>query len=209
MNLFTGDLHNVVAQIFASVEENTYCQIVKEMAVDTDFYKVQDQYHGGNGINFNFKANNRFSLISKSKGVMYLATMPHTGLKEYYQDYEFIDKEDDLVGNCMAEIQAARTIKIIDLAALAPLLKTALGDLMGPKTVYADTQLLAEVLSNYADGMEYLSRHTGKPCIALWSDAVDGNGMLKNLSVTPLTEYCHNGMSAEQILKSQLNYLVI
>ena len=207
MNLFTGDLHNVVAQIFASAE-NTYCQIVKEMVVDTDFYKVQDQYHGGNGIYFNIDAKNRFSLTSKSKGVMYLATTPHTALKEYYQDYEFIDTEEDLDLNCMAEIQAARTIKIIDLAALAPLLKTALGDLMGPRTVYADTQLLAEVLSNYADGMEYLSRHTGKPCIALWSGTADGNGMLKNLSVTPLTEYRHNGMSAKQILKSQLNYKV-
>lgn len=207
MNLFTEDLHNVVAKIFASAE-NTYCQIVKEMAADTDFYKVQDKYHGGNGINFNLKANNRFSLISKSKGVMYLATTPHTGLKEFYQEYDFIDTEDDLEINCMAEIQAARTIKIIDLAALAPLLKTPLGDLMGPKAVYADTALLAEVLSNYADGMEYLSRHTGKPCIVLWSDAVDGNGMLKNLSVTPLAEYSQNGMSAEKILKSQLNYKV-
>lgn len=207
MTLFTGDLHNVVAQIFASAE-NTYCQFVKEMVVDTDFYKVQDQYHGGNGINFNFKAENRFSLASKSKGVMYLATTPHTGLKEYYQDYEFIDTEEDLELNCMAEIQAARTIKIIDLADLALLLKTALGDLMGPKAVYADTQLLAEVLSNYADGMEYLSRYTGKPCIALWSDAADGNGMLKNISVTPLTEYSHNGISAKQILKSKLNYNV-
>lgn len=207
MNLFTGDLHNVVAQIFASAE-NTYCQIVKEMVVDTDFYKVQDQYHGGNGIYFNIDAKNRFSLTSKSKGVMYLATTPHTALKEYYQDYVFIDTEEDLELNCMAEIQAARTIKIIDLAALAPLLKTALGDLMGPRTVYADTQLLAEVLSNYADGMEYLSRHTGKPCIALWSGSADGNGILKNLSVTPLAEYRHNGMSAKQILKSQLNYKV-
>ncbi|EGT0669068.1 RES family NAD+ phosphorylase (plasmid) [Citrobacter freundii] len=207
MTLFKEDLHNVVAQIFARVD-NTYCQIVKEMAVDTVFYKVQDQYHGGNGINFNLKANNRFSLISKSKGVMYLATTPHTGLKEYYQEYEFIDIEEDLELNCMAEIQAARTIKIIDLAVLAPLLKVALGDLMGPKAVYEDTQLLAEVLSNYADGMEYLSRHTGKPCIALWSDAVDGNGMLENLSVKPLSEYSYNGMSAELILKYQLNYKI-
>lgn len=207
MNLFTEDLHNVVSQIFASAE-NTYCQIVKDMAADTDFYKVQDQYHGGNGINFNFKAANRFSLTSKSKGVMYLATTPHTGLKEFYQEYEFIDTEDDLCINCMAVIQAARTIKIVDLAALAPLLKTALGDLMGPQTVYADTQKLADVLSKYADGMEYLSRHTGKPCIALWSDAVDGNGMLKNHSVTPLIEYTHNGMSAQQMLKSQLNYKI-
>ena len=207
MNLFTEDLHNVVASILASVD-NTYCQIFKDMAVDTVFYKVQDQYHGGNGIHFNVNAKNRFSLISKSKGVMYLATTPDTGLKEYYQDYEFIDMEGDLELNCMAEIQAARTIKIIDLAVLAPLLKVALGDLMGSRAVYPDTQLLAEVLSNYADGMEYLSRHTGKPCIVLWSDAVDGNGMLENLSVTPLSEYSHNGMSAEHILKYQLNYQI-
>lgn len=207
MNLFTEDLHNVVTKILANVK-NSDSEIFKELTIEPDFYKVQDQYYGGNGIHFNFHSETRFSLSSKSKGVMYLATTPHTGLKEFYQDAEFIDTED-LERNCMAEIQAAHTIKIIDLAALAPIMKIPVGDLMGPKAVYQDTQLLAEVLSNYADGMEYLSRHTGKPCIVLWSSAVDGNGILKNLSVTPLSQYNHNGRNAQKILKSQLGIYIV
>lgn len=138
MNLFTEDLHNVVTKILANVK-NSDSEIFKELTIEPDFYKVQDQYYGGNGIHFNFHSETRFSLSSKSKGVMYLA----------------------------------------------------------------------EVLSNYADGMEYLSRHTGKPCIVLWSSAVDGNGILKNLSVTPLSQYNHNGRNAQKILKSQLGIYIV
>lgn len=202
MNQFTEDLHNVVARILADTEISD-SEIFKELTIEPDFYKVQDQYYGGNGIHFNFSSETRFSLRNKTKGVMYLATTAFTGLKEFYQDAPFIET-DDLEQNCMAVIQAARTIKIIDLAALAPHLKTPLGYLMGSKAVYGDTQWLAEVLSHYADGIEYLSQHTGKTCIALWSDTVDGNGMLKNISVTPLSQFSINGKSTQAILKSRL-----
>ncbi|MCJ5287454.1 hypothetical protein [Klebsiella variicola] len=67
----------------------------------------------------------------------------------------------------------------------------------------------AEVLSHYADGIEYLSQHTGKTCIALWSDTVDGNGMLKNISVTPLIQFSLNGQSTQAILKSKLGILTL
>lgn len=203
MNLFTEDLHNVVAQILAGVQISD-SDIYKELAIEHDFYKVQDQYYSGNGIYFNSESETRFSLRNKSKGVMYLATTAFTGLKEFYQDDEYVETTD-LDKNCMAVIQAARTIKIIDLAALAPHLRTPLGHLMGSKAVYGDTQLLAEVLSQYADGIEYLSQHTGKPCIALWSDAAQGNGMLKNTSVTPLSQYSLDGKSTQTILKSKLS----
>lgn len=207
MAIITGDLHHVVAHAFSNAKIDNI-QLINEMGFDTDFYKVQVESFGENGIYFNRISENRFSIRNKTKGVMYLATTPHTALKEYYQGEAFVDTED-FEKNCMAVIQAARTIRIIDLAALAPLLNIPVGDLMGPKVVYGETQLLAEVLSGYADGMEYLSRHTGKPCIALWSDAVDGNGMLKNSSVTPLSQYSHNGKSAKQILKSQLNIRIL
>ena len=80
---------------------------------------------------------------------------------------------------------------------------------MGSKAVYEDTHWLADVLSLYADGIEYLSQHTGKTCIALWSDAVDGNGMLKNISVTPLIQFSLNGQSTQAILKSKLGILTL
>ena len=207
MNQFTEDLHNVVAQILAG-EEISDSEIFKELTIEPNFFKVQDQYYGGNGIYFNSESETRFSLRNKSKGVMYLATTAFTGLKEFYQDAEFVEKYD-LDNNCMAVIQAARTIKIIDLAALAPHLKTPLGYLMSSKAVYGDTQWLAEVLSHYADGIEYLSQHTGKTCIALWSHTVGGNGMLKNISVTPLSKFSHNGKSTQAILKSKLGILTL
>lgn len=207
MNQFTEDLHNVVAQILAG-EEISDSEIFKELTIEPNFFKVQDQYYGGNGIYFNSESETRFSLRNKSKGVMYSATTAFTGLKEFYQDAEFVEKYD-LDNNCMAVIQAARTIKIIDLAALAPHLKTPLGYLMSSKAVYGDTQWLAEVLSHYADGIEYLSQHTGKTCIALWSDTVGGNGMLKNISVTPLSKFSHNGKSTQAILKSKLGILTL
>lgn len=203
MYLFTEDLRNVVAQIIADTEISD-SDIFKKLAIEHDFYKVQDQYYSGNGIHFNSKSETRFSLRNKSKGVMYLATTAFTGLKEFYQDADFVATKD-LENNCMAVIQAARTINIIDLAALAPHLKTTLGSLMGSNAVYEDTQWLAEVLSQYADGIEYLSQHTGNPCIALWSDVPQGNGMLKNISVTPLSKFSLDGKSTQTILKSKLS----
>lgn len=40
----------------------------------------------------------------------------------------------------------------------------------------------------------------------LWFDAVDGIGMLKNLSVTLLTEYSHKEISTQQFLTLLKNY---
>jgi hypothetical protein len=54
MTLFKEDLHNVVAQILAGAEISD-SDIFKELAIEHDFYKVQDQYYGGNGIHFNAK----------------------------------------------------------------------------------------------------------------------------------------------------------
>ena len=56
-----------------------------------------------------------------------------------------------------------------------------------------------------ADGVEYLSRHTGKPCLAIWSDKEDGDGILSTASVTPLSQYEHRGRTARQILKADCN----
>jgi hypothetical protein len=207
MDIITGDLREKVAQIIAN-EKAGNCYVTKHMAAVSDFYKVQDEYYGGNGTFFNSKAVNRFSLKDKSKGVMYVAMTPHTALKEVFKDDEVIGKQD-FNENCMAIIQAEREIKLFDLTALAPLLKIPVGDLMGPETVYEDTQFLAQVLSEFADGIEYLSRHTGKPCIALWSGYEDGGEMLKTVSVTPLCDYSHDGKSCKQILKSQLGIHVM
>lgn len=68
---------------------------------------------------------------------------------------------------------------------------------------------LATALASHADGLEYLSRYTGKPCIVLWSDRVEGNGALSTDSVIPLCQYKHNGRTAKQILEYQLGIRIV
>lgn len=80
---------------------------------------------------------------------MYLVTTAHTGLKEFYQEYEFIDAKGDLDIKFMTENLTPRTIKINDLAALTPLLIAALGAKRCVR-VSAD----AEGLSNYVEGRD-------------------------------------------------------
>ncbi|MDK1356170.1 RES domain-containing protein [Cronobacter dublinensis] len=202
----TEDLHERLKEIIAC-EEKGDCKVRIDLPHST-FYKMQDGSYGGNGVYFNKKSSTRFSLKDKSKGVIYLALTPHTALKEFFQDEEVIARQD-FEQNCMAELTATRSLTVFDVSALALQLKIPVGDLMGPKEpVYPFTQLLAQVLSPYADGMIYLSRHTGKTCIVLWSDSVDGGGCLDTTSVTSLNNYSHNGKSAKQILKSELAILV-
>lgn len=93
----------------------------------------------------------------------------------------------------MAEITTERPLKVFDLTRLGPHLRQPVGDLMAPKATYPLTQELATEMAQHADGVEYLSRHTGKPCLALWSDKVDGDGILPTASVTPLSQYEHRG----------------
>jgi hypothetical protein len=110
MNQFTEDLHNVVAQIFG--REISSDEIFKELTIEPDFYKVQDQYYGGNGIYFNSESETRFYCVA-IKGVLYR----HHGIyraERVLSGCPLVETED-LEKNC-AVIQAARTIKIIDLA---------------------------------------------------------------------------------------------
>ena len=76
---------------------------------------------------------------------------------------------------------------------------------MAPKTTNPLTQELAKEMAHHADGVEYLSRRTGKPCLAIWSDKEDGDGILLTASVTPLSQYEHRGRTARQILKADCN----
>lgn len=49
MSIITGDRHNIVTQIFSDANIS-HIQLVKEMDIDTDIYKMQIEYFGGNGI---------------------------------------------------------------------------------------------------------------------------------------------------------------
>lgn len=200
---FEGDLHDRIKKIM-DLEDQGDIQVTKVIPEGTGYYKLQDEYHDGNGVFFNPNSNNRFSLSDKSKGPMYLADSPHTACSEFFQDEEFIDRSDFEV-NCMAEITTKKPLKVFDETRLAPHLNLAVGDLMGTKAVYPFTQELAKELSQHADGLEYLSRHTGKPCVVLWSDKVDGDDIVSTESVTPLHQYKHQGKTAKQILKSECN----
>lgn len=200
---YEGDLREKVNNLM-DLEKEGEIQVTKVIEAGNTYYKMQDSYYDGNGVFFNQKSENRFSLSDKSKGPQYLAESPHTACHEFYQEEEFIDRSD-FETNCMAEIKVERDLRVFDETMLAPHLKIAVGDLMGPKTAYPVTQRLATELSQHADGLEYLSRHTGKPCVVLWSDHENGDGILSTLTVTPLKDYSHNGKTGKNILKSQCN----
>ncbi|QXX85217.1 RES family NAD+ phosphorylase (plasmid) [Providencia sp. R33] len=204
---YEGNLNEKINEL-VSAEGRGELQVRKAIAENCEYFKVQAESYGGNGVHFNKTSTNRFSLSDHAKGVMYIADSPHTALNEFYQEDKFID-QSDFTNNCIAEIQIARPIVVFEETALAPHIGVPVGDLMGPKTVYNVTQQLAKELSKHADGLEYLSRHTGNKCVVLWSVQEDGNGMVTSKSVTPLKEYSHKGKTAKEILKSQLNIKVV
>lgn len=204
---FEGDLHERLIEII-NLEQAGKIQVRKDLAIGSTYFKLQPEYYNGNGIFFNPESENRFSLSDKSKWPMYLADSPHTALSESHQGESFIDRSD-FETNCMAEISTVKSLRVFDATRLAPHLRLTVGDLMGPKAVYSFTQELAKELSKYADGLEYLSRHTGKTCVVLWSDVVDGGGILSTVSVTPLNQYEYQGKSAKQILKAECNIQVV
>lgn len=192
-----------------SAQHHNKLIIMKIVSPGTVYYKLQAQEYGGNGVYYNTDSNTRFSLSDRSRGVQYLAASPHTACQEFYQQEKFIG-QNDYITNCMAEIRVMHHLRVFDETLLAPHLGIAVGDLMAPKkTAYAYTQRLATALASYADGLEYLSRYTGKPCIVLWSDRVEGNGALSTDSVIPLCHYKHNGRTAKHILKYQLGIRIV
>lgn len=196
-------LHDRLKEIMG-LEAQGELRVTKLISVGAGYYKLQDQHYGGNGVFFNPNSENRFSLFDKSKWPIYLAESPHTAFSEFYQDEEFIDYSD-FTTNCMVEISVQKPLKVFDETRLAPHLRISVGDLMGPRSVYIFTQKLSKVLAEHADGLEYLSRHNGQPCVVLWSDKLDGGGILLTTSVTRLNQYEHQGKTARQILKSECN----
>lgn len=192
-----------------SAQLNNKLIVMKLILPGTVYYKLQAQEYGGKGVYYNPDSNTRFSLSDRSKGVQYLAESPHTACQEFYQQEKFIGY-NDYITNCMAEIRVMRHVCVFDETLLAPHLGIAVGDLMAPKkTAYAYTQRLATALASYADGLEYLPRYTGKPCVVLWSNCVEGNGTLSTDSVIPLCHYKQNGRTAKEILKYQLGICIV
>lgn len=192
-------------QILA-LEKQGKLKLTKVIKAGTVYFKVQDDFHEGNGIYFSSGAESRFSLFDKSKGTMYLAESPHTGLHEYFQDAKdedgsFLDRSD-LESGCMAEIEIKKDLRILNISQLAPHLDVPVAELMVNKTIYPLTQQLAQKLSKHFDGMEYLSRQNGERCLVLWSDN-QGEDILFNKSVTRLVDYQYESSSARDILKQQ------
>ena len=203
---YEGDLNEEVNNLM-DLEVKGEIQLTKLIKAGTTYYKMQRGYYDGNGVFFHQTSENRFSLSDKSKGVQYLAESPHTACHELYQEEKFIDRSD-FERDCMAEINIERDLRVFDATMLATHLNIAVGDLMGPKTAYLVTQRLATALSKHADGLEYLSRYTGKPCVVLWSNHENGNGILSTLCVKLLKDYTYNGKTGKNILKSQCSIQV-
>lgn len=92
--------------------------------------------------------------------------MTETACNEFFQDEAFIDR-CGFEAICMAEITQERPLTVFDLIRLAPHLGLPVGDLIAPKATYPFTQELAKEMAQHADGVEYLSRHTNKQCLAI------------------------------------------
>ncbi|MCF9047373.1 RES family NAD+ phosphorylase [Acinetobacter nectaris] len=187
-------------------EEQGLLVLTKIIKSGTVYFKVQDDFHEGNGIYFSSEAESRFSVFDKSKGTMYLAESPHTGLHEYFQDAKdeeggFLDSSD-LESSCMAEIEIKKDLRVLNVSQISPHINVPVAELMVDKTIYSQTQKLAEKLSKKFDGMEYVSRQNGERCLVLWSDN-QGNGILSNKSVTHLVEYEHESVSAREMLQKK------
>ncbi|WP_213993488.1 RES domain-containing protein [Sodalis sp. dw_96] len=179
-------------------------KIVKTYSASTDYYRLQDNFYGGNGVFFNKdpKRESRYAIPDRRKGAFYVTAMPITACAEMYKGENFIDLED-YNKNCMAIVTAVRELSIIDLTALAPLLHVSLGELMGDN--YRNTQALAAVLSKHVDGLEYLSRMTGQCCTVFWCEDISGEGLVATKSVTRLSDFQHDGVSARNMLRDQLD----
>lgn len=200
---YEGGQHDRLKEVM-HLEDQCEIQVTKTIPTGTVYFKLQAEYHDGNGVYFNPRSDNRFSLSDKSKWPMYVADSPHTACSEFFQDEEFIDRSD-FETSCMAEITTERQLKVFDLTRLAPHLRLPVGDLMAPKATYPLTQELAKDMAQHADGVEYLSRHTGKVCLAIWLDKEDRDGILSTASVTPLSQYEHRWRTARMILKADCN----
>ncbi|SDY89984.1 RES family NAD+ phosphorylase [Acinetobacter kyonggiensis] len=192
-------------QIFA-LEKQGQLNLTKVIKAGTLYFKVQDDFHEGNGIYFSSKDESRFSILDKSKGTMYLAESPHTGLLEYFHDAKdedggFLDKSD-LESGCMAEIEIIKDFRVLNVSQFSPHIDVPVGELMGDNPIYPLTQQLAQKLSKMFDGMEYVSRQNGERCLVLWSDN-QGEEILLNKSVTHLVDYEHESVSARVMLQQK------
>ncbi|XBS69856.1 hypothetical protein ABK905_00235 [Acerihabitans sp. KWT182] len=110
-------------------------KLSKKYPACTDYYRVQDDFYGGNGIFFNKDPDkdSRYAIPDRSKGALYVSDLPLTACAEMYKGENFIDLED-YYKNCMAVVTAVRDLSIINLAALVPFLHVPLGELMGAIT---------------------------------------------------------------------------
>ncbi len=198
-----GDFEPRINQILQKIKIGQI-SIVKIYRASTDYFRLQDNFYGGNGVFFNKdpKKESRYAIPDRSKGAFYVTAMPLTACAEMYKGENFIDLED-YNKNCMAIVTAVRDLSVIDLTALAPLLHVPLGELMGGD--YRNTQALAAILSKHADGLEYLSCMTGQRCTVFWCGDTSGEGVIATKSVKRLSDFQFNGLSARDMLRDQLD----
>lgn len=182
--------------------------IIKTYPVKAEYFHLQDDFYGGNGVFFNKDRNreSRYAIPDRSKGAIYVTDLPLTACAEKYKGERFIDLED-YRKNCIAIVTPVRNMDIVDLTVLAPLLHMPVGELMGGD--YRNTQALAAVLSLHADGLEYLSRMTGRRCAVFWCADTSGKGLIATKSVKRLPDFRYQGVTAVDMLKNQLDIRII
>ncbi|EPJ56183.1 MAG: hypothetical protein OFPI_00740 [Osedax symbiont Rs2] len=197
-------------KIKAQIEALTTAQIRDSL---TDYpsgsktYRLQKGQRGGCGVFFNPNGEySRYGLMKEGIGSLYAAYTPRTSMKEVFQNVPAI-KVTDLDYYHMATLVTEKDLKIVDIARLAPKIPATAHQLTCGN--YRTTQILAEKLSEHADGLKYISNVTLEPCIVLWDSDSSGKGVIRTEVLTVLSEFEYGGELAEEILVNDLNIPVI
>lgn len=189
--------HNII--ILRKIAKNNEQPIMIDVPAGSVLFHIQHDYHSGNGVFFNKRAGaqlSRFALATGVKGTYYVAYEPQTALAEIFKD-PYLEVED-LDRYYMATISPVRSLRVVHYGYIARHMGVDVTALMGES--YAQTQKIADEISSYADGLWYISRKLGEPCLALWHENSDGAGMLMTREVVALSRFRYQGIDAESML---------
>lgn len=205
--IYEGSVDGEIKQKISLLQEDTIknCIIIEQN--QHTFYRVQDNYHDGNGVFFNPNGHiSRYGLIKNTAGSLYIADDPLTCLAEVFKDEEFISSSD-LDTFHIAELKTLKDLRIVDLGALALKMKITNHELTSKD--YELTQLLAEKLSSCADGLRYISNRSLKVCTVLWNPDITGKDMISTVVLQSLSKFELNGKTAVEMLEEELEITVV
>ncbi|NDL63857.1 RES family NAD+ phosphorylase [Acerihabitans arboris] len=206
LNLNEGN-HNRNTNTLIDLVNDINPSVMINLPVGLVLFHVQKGYFSGSGVFFNKQTGtkiSRFAVGTGTKGTYYVAYAPETALAEVFKD-AYLEAED-LDRYFMATVSPVRSLKIVHMGYLARELGIDVTALMNES--YATTQKIAAEVSHYADGLWYISRKLGEPCLAFWHECTDGAGLFITRDVVALSRFHYQNIDAESML-DRLNIKVM